>query len=390
MPNKKIVIAGAGFTGAYIGRNLAELGWQVEIVEIHDHVAGHMYDKVDEKTGCLVHEYGPHIFHTNDEDIWNWLNRFSDFEPFNLKTQVWFESYQDWFTCSFGFHTIEQLFHKEKAKEIIKRLKENFPNRETVTVPELLNSKDELIKEFADILWQEDYRPYTAKQWGLDPEQVDPDILKRVPVYMSYFDKIHNDKYEAIPLNGYTALFDAILDHENIKVKLSTNALKALELSDNTVYYEGEQVVFLFTGAIDELFDYEFGPLKYRSLRFEKEVTVNDKNTQSGDPCVDIYPDEKYGFTRITNYGKLPIQNDLDYQISVKEYPLEYEVGSEIGRYYPVSTEDDKEKFAKYKKKAEEIKGLYLSGRLADYKYYDMDKALMAARETLNKIIRGC
>lgn len=389
MKNKSIVIAGSGFTGAYIGRNLAEQGWKVKIVEIYDHVAGHMYDKIDEQTGCLVHEFGPHIFHTDDDDIWNWLNRFSKFKPFNLKTQVLFDTQDDWFTCSFGFHTVEKLFDKEKAEVIIGKLKQAYPGREKVSIPELLNSEDEMIREFVNILWKEDYKPYTAKQWGLDPETVDPDILKRVPVYMSYYDKIHNNKYEALPANGYTALFDAILDHENIEVQLSTDALKALKMDSGAVYYDGKPTQFIFTGAIDELFNYKFGPLRYRSLKFVKEITANDKNTRDGDPCVDIYPNERYEYTRITNYGKLPIQNHLDYQISVKEYSLEFEVDSDLERYYPVSTPNDKILFEKYKELEKDIKGLYLSGRLADYKYYDMDKALIAARETLNKILKN-
>ncbi|HHT97936.1 MAG TPA: NAD(P)-binding protein [Clostridiales bacterium] len=388
MLNKKIVIAGAGFTGAYIGRNLAEQGWQVRIVEIKDHIAGHMYDKVDELTGCLVHEYGPHIFHTDDEDIWNWLNKFSQFEPFNLKTQVFFESQQDWFTCSFGFHTVEKLFDKDKAKAIISQLKKSYPGRDKVSIPELMNSKNVLIEEFANLLWEEDYKPYTAKQWGLDPKEVDINILKRVPVYMSYYDKIHSNKYEALPKYGYTALFDAILDHYNIKVELSTDVLKSLEFSDGAACYDGKPTLFLHTGAIDELFDYEFGPLGYRSLRFTKEITKNDKNTKSGDPCVDIYPNKKYGYTRITNYGKLPIQNHLDYQVSAKEYSSEFKIDSNLGRYYPTLTSQDKIILEKYKNKADKINGLYLSGRLANYKYYDMDKALTSARDTLKDILR--
>ena len=385
--NKKIVIVGAGFSGSYFARNLAELGWDVTIVEKHNHIAGHVFDKVDEETGCMVHEFGPHIFHTDDDDIWQWVNRFSKFNPFSLKTQVFFESYQEWFTCSFGFHTVEQLFDKEKAAEVIRRLKRDYPQRETVTVPELMESKDELIKEFINILWEEDYRPYTAKQWGLEPSQVDQDILKRVPVYMSYFDKIHNNKYEAIPVNGYTELFKNILDHKNIKIQLNTDALANLDFRDNQVYYDGEKTTLLFTGAIDDLFNYEFGALNYRSLKFEREITANDKNTQIGDPCVDIYPDGKHDFTRITNYGKLPIQNNIEYQISVKEYSIKYEPGSGIDRFYPTSTNSDKEILAKYQDKAKNIDGLYLAGRLANYKYYDMDKSLIAAREEFQKFL---
>lgn len=385
---KSIVIVGTGFTGAYIGRNLAEKGWKVTFLERRNHIGGQMYDKVDEETGCLVHEYGPHIFHTDDDDIWNWLNKFSKFTPYKLKTQVFFEGQQDWFVCSFGFHTIEQLYDEKKANEIKSRLLKAYPGRDKVTIPELLESEDKLIQEFVETLWEEDYKPYTAKQWGINPEDVDPDILKRVPVYMSHFDKIHNNKYEALPSEGYTELFNAILDHPNISVELSVDAIDVLEIEGNKVFYKGKESIVLFTGAIDELFNYKHGELSYRSLKFEKDVTLNDKNTKSGDPAVDIYPHEQYDFTRITNYGKLPIQNHLDYQISSREYSYQFKVGAGLERYYPINTPDDKVTHQKYLEDAKEIDGLYLAGRLADYKYYDMDKALIAAREKLQLIIQ--
>lgn len=388
MKNKSITIVGTGFTGAYIGRNLAERGWNVRLLERRNHIGGQMFDKIDEETGCLVHEYGPHIFHTDDEDIWEWLNKFTDFTPYKLKTQAFFETQQDWFVCSFGFHTVEQLFDEEKAEEIKSRLLKAYPGRDKVTIPELLESEDEMIQEFVNILWEEDYKPYTAKQWGIAPEDVDPDILKRVPVYMSHFDKIHNNKYEALPTDGYTVLFERILDHPNIHVELNVDAMDVISIKNNKVLYKGKEEMVLFTGAIDELFNYKHGELSYRSLKFEKEVTPNDKDTKPGDPSVDLYPHEKYGYTRITNFGKLPIQNHLDYQISAKEYSYQFEVGTDLERYYPLNTPIDKVKHKKYLEEVEEIEGLYLSGRLADYKYYDMDKSLIAAREKLAIILK--
>lgn len=388
MPNKSIIIVGTGFTGAYIGRNLAELGWDVKIIERRNHIGGQMYDKVDEETGCLVHEYGPHIFHTDDNDIWNWLNRFSKWTPYELRTQVLFESRRNWFTCSFGFHTIEKLYSKEKAETVKSILLKAYPGREKVTIPELLNSEVKLIREFANVLWEEDYKPYTAKQWGIAPEDVDPEILKRVPVYMSHFDKIHNNKYEALPSKGYTKLFKNIFDHVNISIELNVDATSVLEIRDNKVFYKGKESIVLFTGAIDELLNYKHGELSYRSLKFEKEITRNDKNAKTGDPAVDIYPDKKHKFTRITNYGKLPIQNHLDYQISSKEYSYQFEVGTNLERYYPINTPKDKAKHKKYVEEAKRIQGLYFAGRLADYKYYDMDKALIAARDALQVILK--
>ena len=382
MTNKSIVIVGTGFSGAYIGRNLAELGWKVEMVERRSQIGGQMYDYVDEETGCLVHKYGPHIFHTDDDDIWNWLNKFSKFTPYKLRTQVFFESQQKWFTCSFGFHTIDELFDQQKASEVKAALLSEFPGRNSVTVPELLNSKNILIKEFANILWEDDYKAYTAKQWGIDPKDVDPDVLKRVPVFLSYFDKIHNNKYEALPTDGYTELFNRIYDHPNISIELNVDAMDRLEIKDGKIYYNGKQRIVVFSGAIDELFNYKHGELGYRSLKFETEVT---KHTFTS---VDIYPHSKYPYTRITNFGKLPIQNHLEYQISAKEYSYKFEIGKDLERYYPLSTVKDKEILEKYLEDAKNIEGLYLAGRLADYKYYDMDKALISARDKLKLILK--
>lgn len=387
MTNKSIVIVGTGFSGAYIGRNLAELGWKVEMVERRPRIGGQMYDYVDEETGCLVHKYGPHIFHTDDDDIWNWLNKFSKFTPYKLRTQVFFESQQKWFTCSFGFHTIDELFDQQKASEVKAALVSEFPGRPSVTVPELLNSKNILIKEFANILWEDDYKAYTAKQWGIDPKDVDPDVLKRVPVFLSYFDKIHNNKYEALPTDGYTELFNRIYDHPNISIELNVDAMDRLEIKDGKIYYNGEQRIVVFSGAIDELFNYKHGELGYRSLKFETEVTKHTF-TQDGDPSVDIYPHSKYPYTRITNFGKLPIQNHLEYQISAKEYSYKFEIGKDLERYYPLSTVKDKKILEKYLNDSKEIEGLYLAGRLADYKYYDMDKALISARDKLKLILK--
>lgn len=387
MKNKSIVIVGTGFSGAYIARELAEQGWKVTMLERRDHIGGQMFDYIDEETGCLVHKYGPHIFHTDDDDIWKWLNKFSKFTPYKLRTKVWFEKEQKWLTCSFGFHTIDELYDKATAEQIKFSLVNNFPYRETVTVPELLDAEDVFIRDFALKLWEQDYREYTAKQWGIDPEDVDPDILKRVPVYMNYFDKIHNNKYEGLPSDGYTKLFEKIYAHPNISIELNVDAMERLEVKGDKVYYNGEESNLVFTGAIDELFNYKHGELGYRSLKFELEKTEHEY-TSDGDPSVDIYPDPKYPFTRITNFGKLPIQNHLDFQISAKEYSYKFELGKGLERYYPLSTVADKEILAKYLEDAENVKGLYLAGRLADYKYYDMDKALIAAREKLNKILQ--
>ena len=160
-----------------------------------------------------------------------------------------------------------------------------------------------------------------------------------------------------------------------------------LKVKDGKVYYNGEERIVVFSGAIDELLNYKHGELGYRSLKFETEVTKHT-HTEDGDPSVDIYPHSKYPYTRITNFGKLPIQNHLEYQISAKEYSYKFKIGKDLERYYPLSTVKDKEILEKYLNDSKEIEGLYLAGRLADYKYYDMDKALIAARNKLELILK--
>lgn len=401
--NKKIVIIGAGLTGTYIGRNLAEQGYKVTIYDKRNHVAGNIYDYKDKNTNNIVHKYGPHIFHSDDTKTWNWLNRFSEWDKTSHRSRVLFKDTNKWHTMSFGLHTIKEIYDEGKANKIINELLTVYSDRvnsekfedKRVTILELLNSKNELIKELGEFLWENDFKPYTSKQWGISPDDVDKNIFYRVPFHLTNHNKLFNNKYEAFPRGGYTKIIENALAHENITVKLNNNPMDSISIRDNKVYMDNEEIILIFTGAIDELFDYKYGELGYRSLTFEFFENDFDGKYEDGRPNVDIYPtinknNEIVKYTRISNYGLFHYnngENSKTKQISAKEYSHKFERNTNLDRYYPLSTDFDKEIYSKYKKDADVINGLYLAGRLADYKYYDMDKALITADEKLSIIL---
>lgn len=384
--SKNILIVGAGITGAYLARTLAEKDYKVKIVDKKNHIAGHIYDYKDESTGCMVQKYGPHIFHTNNDKVWDWARRFTNFIRFELTNIVYFKDLDKELVCSFGTHTAKELLTEQEYVEFLKSIVEEFPGRISATVPELLNSQNEVTRKFANILWENDYKLYTAKQWGLQPDEIDPDVLKRVPVYLSHYERYFTDKYEGIPSLGYTKWVEKILDHKNIELELSYEVVP--KIKDHRVLIDNKDYdLIIFTGAIEEIFNYKFGDLQYRSLRFELFEADNNKNAEIGEPCVYVYPHHDYPYTRITHYGLLPIQNHLDKQICAKEYSFLHERGKS-DPYYPVNRVEDMKLYNKYKYEVEQLENIIVAGRLGQYKYYNMDKAIEAAMELETEILK--
>ena len=380
------IIVGAGLTGSYIASQLAEKGEKVKIIEKRSHIAGNLYDKIDKETGTLYHVYGPHIFHTDEQWVWDFVNKYATFIPFLLKNRIYFKNIKRFVDFPFNYKTINYFYNKENAKKLIDLFEKKYPNQLRVNIPEMLNSDEPLIKEFAEILWENDYKLYTAKQWGIPVDTVDPSVLKRVPFFLYEQEFTFTDKYQGLPKGGYTKFIENMLNHSNIKIELNKNALDDLEIKDNKVFYEGKQVRLFFSGAIDELFNYKFGDLGYRSLSFEFSKQPHN-HTEIGDPCVTVFPEEKYPFTRVANYGQLPIQNHLAFDLIGYEYSSKFSKNdNQTDRFYPISTIEDKEIYSKYLEDANKIEGLKMVGRLGQYKYYDMDKALIAAREILEEV----
>lgn len=379
MNNYDYIIVGAGLTGGILARKLAENSKKrVLIVERRNHIAGNTYD-FEDKHGIKTQMYGPHVLHTNSDVVYNYITQFC--EPINYRTKC--EAVIDGVSTPspFNFKTIDQFYNKEDAKRLKEKLLAYYDNRPSVTVVEMLESKDNDIREFAEFLFEKDYKLYTAKQWNLQPEEIDPSVLKRVPIVLSYGDTYFYDKYEFMPKEGFIEMYKKIIDYPGIEVQLGVEALDYLSIDyeNKIIKWDGEAANIIYTGAIDELFNYRFGLLPYRSLYFMYE---NVEKNSFQDVAIVAYPQVK-GYTRITEYTKMPFQNCNGWTNAVYEYPVAYDKNSDRGNepYYPVITYESNKVFNKYKALADTFENLILCGRLADFKYYNMDQVIIRTLE---------
>jgi len=368
------VIAGAGLSGSSFARCMAERGEHVLLIERRDEIGGNLFDEIDE-SGILVQKYGPHIFHTSDQEVYSFITKYSNWTPFQLRCEV--NLLEKSTPSPFNFKTIDQFYSKERAAELKEHLRAAYPDRLTVTIVELIDHHDPIIKEYAEFLLKNDYRLYTAKQWGMKPEEVDVSVMKRVPVRLDYQEMYFTDKYECMPEGGFASFVKRLLNHPNIVVIHgdARNFVK-LDKTQKKVVFKDVEVTegcrFVYTGPIDELFEYTMGALPYRSLRFDYQRVYMDSYQNA--PVV-AYPQVE-GFTRITEYKKLPKQDVTGVTVIAKEYPQKYESGGGMDPYYPIPSDSSIDKYNKYKEQAEEYSNLLLVGRLADYKYYNMDQAI--------------
>ena len=381
----EILVIGCGLSGSVVARHFAEQGKKVAIWERRIHIGGNMFDYVDEY-GILVHKYGPHTFHTNNKALIEYIRRFGEWEEYKLTCMAEIDGKTT--PTPFNFQTIDDYYPIEEANELKRRIREAFGNRETATVVELLEHSDEMIRGYAKFLFDKDYSLYTAKQWGVPLSEIDPSVLKRVPLRFSYDVGYFDDKYQVMPKVSYTDFFKKLLDHSNISLVLNVEALERLSISDDgqNLLIDGNIADFpvVYTGALDELFGCTEGKLPYRSLRFE---WIHEDIDSFQDAPVVAYPQAE-NFTRITEYKKLPVQkvNGTTYAV---EYSQPYALGTKAEPYYPVLTEKSQRLYKKYRRRADLISNLYHCGRLADFKYYNMDQALERALAVCTNIERS-
>ena len=357
------LIVGAGFAGSVLAERLARgSDKKVLLVDRRPHIGGNAFDHYDD-AGILVHKYGPHIFHTNSREVFEYLSAFTRWRPYEHRVRASVDG--QLVPIPINLDTINQLYGlKLTSLEVESFFASVAEPREVVRT-----SEDVVVGHVGRELYEKFFRGYTRKQWGLDPSQLDAMVTARVPVRTNRDDRYFSDTYQAMPLRGYTRLFENMLDHDNVKILLNTDYREVVDL----IPYER----MIYTGPVDEFFDYRYGKLPYRSLRFEFE-TVNQEWVQP--VAVVNYPNEHL-YTRVTEFKHLTGQEHRKSSL-VYEYPL-----AEGDPYYPVPRPENNELYKKYQALAEERSDVHFVGRLATYKYYNMDQVVAQALAVYARIV---
>ncbi len=383
---KKIIVVGAGFSGSIIARKIAEeMGRRVSVIERRSHIGGNAYDEVDEN-GILVQKYGPHYLNTNKFFIIEYLKQYAELFPHCAKLLSFIDG--KYVRLPFNFETVQQLVGAENSESLLKKLRSAFGGRDRVPVLELVNHPDAEVSRYGNLLFDKAYKTYTSKMWGIGVDKIDKYVLERVPMAMNYDERYLNKDYQYLPVKGFTEIFRNMLDHPNIDLELNTDALEHISFkeAEKTVLYDGEAVdALIFTGPIDEFFDYKFGSLPYRSL----DIKYEHSESSSVLPCEIISYPQAVGYTRSTEYRKL-MYNDENAVGSVvaTEYPLQYDKNAKVGNipYYPVVTEESSSMYSQYRNEVEKYRNIFLCGRLAEFKYYNMDICIEHALQYFENI----
>jgi UDP-galactopyranose mutase len=356
------LIVGAGFSGAVIARELANKGYDINVIDQRSHIAGNCHTERDSDTGVMVHVYGPHIFHTDDEEVWSYVNQFSRFMPFKnrVKSTVDGRVYQ----LPVNLHTINQFFGKamrpDEARQFIESQAEtSIKNPKTFEEQGLRFVGEKLYKAF--------FHGYTKKQWGCHPSQLPASILKRLPLRFNYDDNYFFHRFQGMPEDGYTSLISRILNHSNIEIQL------------NTVFeaYMADQYDHVFfSGPLDGYFDFSEGRLGYRTLDFERFTYAGDYQGCA----VMNYGDESVPYTRITEHKHFSPWEEHEGSVCYREFSRACEPGDIP--YYPIRLVEEKSMLARYVEKAKSTSKLTFVGRLGTYRYLDMDVTIREALDT--------
>ena len=378
-----VVVAGAGLWGCTVARVLAEAGRRVLVLEKRAAVGGNVRCEIDSETGIEVHTYGSHIFHTHLDDVWNFVNRFITFNGYQHKVLARYEDKT--YFLPLGLTLVNQFYGLNLTPSELPAFiaKEAAGSKEEVG----LNFETQAISFIGRPLYEAFIREYTRKQWGMDPRELSADIIRRLPVRASYDVNYFSDYRQGIPLTGYNSLFDGLLDHSNISVECNAEyALGEIRLAGGEVHGTEGAPVF-YSGPIDALFGYRFGPLPWRSLRFERErVAVQDYQGTS----VVNYTGADVPFTRIHEFKHYHPEDAKVMggasTIICREYPQTWALGDEP--YYPVDTPASRELLALYQAEAAKQANLIVGGRLGGYRYYDMDRSIGNALETVRSFLR--
>ncbi len=381
------IIVGCGLAGIVMAEQISrKLNKKVLIIEKRNHIGGNCYDYYDEN-GILVHKYGPHIFHTNYKEVFDYLSEYTDWHIYQFQARTVIDGKIT--NLPFNLNTMESLFDKGLYERLSEKLIQKYGYDSVVPILKLRNEDDAELKWLADYIYEKVYLNYMKKQWEVKPEELDASVTERVPIYVSRDNRYFKDKYQAMPKNGYTEMFKKMLDNPNIKIMLNTDAFDLIEVDkeNKNIKFLGEKFKgkVIYTGQIDELFDCVYGELPYRSLRFEFE---NHNKEYFQEAAMVSYPNN-YDFTRITETKHMTGQKAYTTTI-IYEYPQKYEKniqGKDVP-YYPIPNSDNRELYKVYKKYSEEFDNLLLIGRLAEYLYFNMDQMIKRSLEKFNDIIK--
>ena len=383
-----VLTVGAGYAGAVATRALAEQGKRVLVLERRPHIGGNAYDRLDD-AGVLIHQYGPHIFHTNNREVFDWLSRFTQWRDYQHRVVANIPDEKGGrmtYPVPFNLTSLETAFGPEEGRRLGDKLIAAYGAEKKVTILELRQNPDPEIAALADYVYEHVFVHYTMKQWGQKPEDIDPNTTARVPVFLSRDDRYFQDACQGMPLEGYTPMFEKMLAHPNITVELGVNALDRLDLSGEEIKVDGEPFrgPVIYTGQADELFGFKYGPLPYRTLEFRFE-TLDRDDFQNGYGTVNYTVDRDY--TRITEFKHLTGQQVPGKTTIVKEYSKAYSgIFGEIP-YYAIINPDNNAMYEQYKALGARFPNLYLLGRLAEYKYYNMDAIAARALELAKGLV---
>ena len=365
----KLLLVGAGLSGAVTGRALAEAGHDVTIVEARDHIAGNCHTERDGETGVMVHVYGPHIFHTDDAGVWDYVNRYATFRPF--KNRVKTTAQGQVFALPINLHTINQFYgatmRPDEARAFIEAQADS-----SITDPQ--SFEEQALRFVGPDLYAAFFRGYTVKQWGMSPADLPAAILKRLPVRFNYDDNYFAHRFQGMPEQGYTAMVAAILDHPGITVHLDTRFTRDQAGGYDHVFY---------AGPLDGWFDYELGRLGYRTLDFERFTYAGDYQGCA----VMNYGDEDVPYTRITEHKHFSPWEDHAGSVLYREYSRACEAGDIP--YYPIRQLREKALLRDYVARAEGETGVTFMGRLGTYRYLDMDVTIREALDTAEVFLKG-
>lgn len=367
---RKYLVVGAGFSGAVVARQLAErLSAEILVVDARDHIAGNCHTSRDASTGVMVHHYGPHIFNTNNKTVWECVNRFGKMHPFINRVKA--VTHRGVFPLPINLFTINLFFQKtfrpDEAQEFLATVGDP-------SIEEPKNFEEQALKMLGRDLYETFFYGYTKKQWGTDPRELPAAVLKRLPVRFNYDDNYYDKEFQGIPENGYTDIVRGILDHPSIEVRLNTAFHPAQ-------WQRGEYDHCFYTGPIDAFFHYSEGRLGYRTMQFERFEAEGDYQGTA----VLNYPDPSIPWTRVHEHKHFTPWEKHERTIVVREYSKE--TGPEDTPYYPKRLASDKELLKKYRALASSLTSVSFLGRLATYRYMDMETVIGEALDFSEKFI---